>query len=279
MEQSIEATIRPDDPVLVAIMNNAHDFALARDKRWYRIPVSSDKWLKRVWPPSWLAFYQTKIFGVERYAIRYYADVRDIRDVPRSDLFPNQPHDQKSQKIYHQLILGPLQRLPRPIISHRRRRILFIPTNGSKFLHAAEINDLYNESPLEDRLWVELKRLSVNAERQELVNLKGKRFFLDFAVYCVSGKLDVETDGDKWHHNPESAKTDNKRDNLLVSQGWKVIRFTSAQIDAEMDSFCLPTIKESIDTLHGLETGGILGKSITLDSSRATQLRLFDDIE
>jgi hypothetical protein len=166
MEQSTEATIRPDDPVLVAIMNNAHDFALARDKHWYRIPVSSDKWLKRVWPPLWLAFYQTKIFGVERYAIRYFADVRDIRDVPRSDLFPNQPRDQKSQKIYHQLMLGPLQRLPRPIISHRRRRILFIPTNGSKFLHAAEINDLYNESPLEDRLWVELKRLSVNAERQ-----------------------------------------------------------------------------------------------------------------
>ena len=33
--------------VLVAIINNRADFALAMDKHWYRVPVSSQaKWLK-----------------------------------------------------------------------------------------------------------------------------------------------------------------------------------------------------------------------------------------
>ena len=47
--------------VLVAIINNHLDFAIAREKHWYRIPVSSkEKWLKDRWPPKWLALYQTK---------------------------------------------------------------------------------------------------------------------------------------------------------------------------------------------------------------------------
>ncbi|MBN1936850.1 MAG: hypothetical protein JW934_19470 [Anaerolineae bacterium] len=48
-------------------MNNIADFEIVRDDHWYRIPVSSQKkWLEQRWPPEWLAFYQTKTFGVER---------------------------------------------------------------------------------------------------------------------------------------------------------------------------------------------------------------------
>jgi hypothetical protein len=33
--------------LLVAILNNLLDFAVARDQQWYRIPVSSvEKWLR-----------------------------------------------------------------------------------------------------------------------------------------------------------------------------------------------------------------------------------------
>jgi hypothetical protein len=35
-----------------------------------------------------------------------------------------------------------------------------------KFLKAEEINDLYNEGPLEDKLWYEFKREKIEAERQ-----------------------------------------------------------------------------------------------------------------
>ena len=47
--------------LLVAIMNDRRDMAIAREKGWYRIPVRSvENRLKDRWPPQWLAFYQTK---------------------------------------------------------------------------------------------------------------------------------------------------------------------------------------------------------------------------
>src|SRR3990172_5673577 len=126
--------------VLVAIINNLLDFAIAREKHWYRIPVGSkEKWLKDRWPPKWLALYQTKKFGEEAYAVNYYAKVREIRQVYRWQLFPDQPRDDRGNRQYCQLSFEPLQRLSVPILSRRRRRIVFIPTTWQKFVNATEI--------------------------------------------------------------------------------------------------------------------------------------------
>ncbi|MBL7184157.1 MAG: hypothetical protein ISS50_06875 [Anaerolineae bacterium] len=195
--------MEPRGEVLVAIMNNLLDFAIARDQHWYRIPVRSvERWLKDRWPPQWLAFYQTKVFGDEAYAVNYYTCVLDIRQVSRWQLFPNEPHDKKGKRRYYQLILSPLQQLPKPILSLRWRRIVFIPTTWHKFMNAVEINDLYDESPLEDRLWAALKRLQIEAERQYFIKAKNQWYALDFAIFCEQGKMNVETDGDTWHADP-----------------------------------------------------------------------------
>jgi len=83
--------------MLVAIMNNPVDFAIARDQHWYRIPISSvNKWLKNRWPPRWLAFYQN-----EAYAINYYAKVVDIQLAERWQLFPNELPNKKSISIVY----------------------------------------------------------------------------------------------------------------------------------------------------------------------------------
>ena len=186
--------------VLVAILNDLLDFNIAHDRGWYRIPISSaDKWLKDCWPPQWLAFYQTKIFGEKAYSVNYYAQVAGIRKVYRWELFPDQPRDEKSERRYYQLFLDGLNHLPAPIFSRRRRRIIFIPTTWEKFTHAPELNDLYDESPLEDLLWSQLKHLWIQAERQEFIRIKKRDYALDFAVYCAMGRLDIETDGDTWH--------------------------------------------------------------------------------
>ena len=214
--------------VLVAILNNLADFDRARDQHWYRIPVSSvNKWLDDRWPPRWLAFYQTRVFGREAHAVNYYARVLDVREVYRWQLLPDEPRHKRSTHRYYQLILAPLQRLPAPIISLRWRRIVFIPTTWQKFANAVEINDLYDESPLEDRLWAELKRLQIRAERQEFVVVNGHSYALDFAVYCALGKLDLETDGDSWHADPQRIPQDNLRDNDLETAGWKLLRFNT----------------------------------------------------
>jgi very-short-patch-repair endonuclease len=212
--------------VLVAIINNLHDFTIVNEQKWYRIPVSSvEKWLKKRWPPHWLAFYMTKVFGKDAWAIRYYAEILDIQKVYRFQIVPDEAVNVKSYKRYYQIFIEPLRRLPEPIFSRRYRRIIFIPTTWEKFINAVEINDLSDESPLEDRLWSEFKRLRINAERQEFVNINNNHYALDFAIYCESGKIDIETDGDFWHANPEKAATDNLRDNNLKTEGWRVLRF------------------------------------------------------
>jgi very-short-patch-repair endonuclease len=266
------------DEVLVAILNTPRDLDIARSEHWYRIPVASaDKWLQRRWPPDWLAFYQPKIFGAEAFAVRFYSRVLDVRQVSRQVLFPDDPEDARATQRYYQLLLAPLEELPDPIFSRRWRRIVFIATTWRKFTRAVEINDLYDESPLEDRLWAEFKRLQIQAERQEFVAVKNHNYFLDFAVYCRAGKLNIETDGDTWHADAARIPQDNRRDNDLETAAWKLLRFNSLQLHEQMHEYCLPTIVENINHLGGLDDGRMVPRRVSLDPATPTQLSLFDD--
>lgn len=167
--------------------------------------------------------------------------------------------------------------MPQPIFSRRWRRIIFIPTTWQKFVNAMEINDLYDESPLEDRLWTELKRLNITAERQEFVPVKGRTYALDFAIYCASGKIDVETDGDVWHADPERIPLDNLRDNDLETAGWKLLRFNTLCIREKMAEYCLPTIVENINRLGGLDEQRLVPRKVSLDAQGGPrQLSLFE---
>jgi len=266
--------------LLAAIINNLPDFAIARDKHWYHIPVSSvEKWLSNRWPPQWLAFYQTKVFDQEAYSINYYAEIINVKRVYRWQLFPDRPSDNKSNRRYYQLFLQPLQRLPKPILSRRLRRIVFIPTTWEKFVKAVEINDLYDESPLEDFLWAEFKRLQISAERQEFIEVEKHNYFLDFAIYCATGKIDVETDGDVWHANPERAAQDNLRDNDIKTVGWRVLRFNSHQIREETQEYCLPTIVKNINKLGGMDEGKFIPRKIDPNAPNGSyQLTFSDDL-
>ena len=269
----------PRGEVLVAIVNNLEDMRLAREAGWYRIPVASArKWLADRWPPSLLAFYQTRVFGPEAHAVNYYAVVRDIRIVSRTDLFPDTPPDHpKVNRRYYQLLLDDFQLLPQPIVSHRLRRIVFIPTTLEKFKAAVEINDLWDESPLEDRLWAVLKRARIRAERQYPVAIEDRTYFLDFAIFCNEGKIDVETDGDTWHIGPESALVDRQRDNNLASRGWRVLRFNTTEIREHPVDYCVSKVMTTINRLRGLDdTTGVPVRYDPGDPLAPQQLGLFD---
>jgi very-short-patch-repair endonuclease len=244
--------------VLVAIMNNQRDFGILREQLWYRVPVAT---APKRWPPKWLAFYQTKVFGDEAYAVRYYGCVRGIRRVRRRELFPRELPNPKSDHRYHQVHLYSLEPLPRPITSPKGRRIVFIPTTWQKLTQAREVNDLFDESPLEDLLWTELKNLNIPAERQWDVKVSKAWYKLDFALVCVKGPLALETDGDAWHLGPERSDKDNVRDNDLKTEGWQVMRFTGRQIREQMSEYCLPKIAEMIERLDGLKEEGLVPRA------------------
>jgi very-short-patch-repair endonuclease len=269
----------PRGEVLVAIVNDSEDMRLAREAGWYRIPIASvRKWLQDCWSPRWLAFYQTKVFGHEAYAIHYYAVVRDIRIASRTDLFPDTPRNHpKANRRYYQLLLGDLQSLSQPIISRRLRRIVFIPTTLKKFKAAVEINDLWDESPLEDRLWAVFKRARIRAERQYPVEIEDRTCFLDFAIFCNEGKIDIETDGDAWHIGPEPAQVDRQRDNALGSRGWQVLRFNTTEIHEHPVDYCVSKVMDTINYLGGLDdTTGVPVRYDPSDPLGPQQLGLFD---
>jgi len=268
----------PRGEVLVAILNNPDALKRVRDEHWYHIPASSiRKLLTGRWPPQWLAFYQTKIFEQEAFSINYFARVLEVHKKSRLEIFPDQPLHENATLPYYRIVLGPLKKLPKPILSRRWRLIVFIPTTWKKLVNAVEINDLYDESPLEDRLWAELKRLQIPAERQEFVQAEGRNYVLDFAIYCTLGKLDVETDGDTWHAERARIAQDNLRDNNLETAGWKLLRFSSYQIAEQMADYCLPTVVENVNKLGGPDEGRIVPRQINLDSPGSYQLGLFDD--
>lgn len=259
---------------LVAILRDLSDFDLLRSELWYRVP--KDKAPRR-WPPQWLAFYQTKIFGPDAWAVHWYGRVRMIREVTRRDLFPNEPEGPKSDRVYYQIHLESLERLEHPIVSRRLRRLVFVPTTYHKLTTAEEINDLFDDSPLEDALWAELKRLDIAAERQWDIRHEGRFYFLDFAVYCESGKLDIETDGDLWHAEKEQIPEDNRRNNAIESLGWHVLRFNGQQVREEMAQYCVPKITDAINRLGGLSGEGRVTYHAAPDGGITRQLALFDN--
>ena len=260
--------------VLVAIMNNLRDFAIARDFHWYRVPVRSTP---KQWPPRYLAFYQTKVFEQERYAIHWHAPVLGIETARRSELLPGECDHPRADALYYKINLGALQRLPRPIPSRRLRRIVFIPTTWDKLLSAAEINDLYHESPLEDELWSLYKRVRIVAERQYFIEVEMRRYALDFAIFCRKGKIDVETDGDTWHADVKRIPLDNQRDNDLTRKGWGVLRFNGRQIRESPDS-CVATTMDAINRHEGLDTDGLVPTKFNpRDPDGPQQLTLFEE--
>lgn len=192
-------------------------------------------------------------------------------------MFPDEPHDSKSDRRYYQVFVKSVQLLPMPIYSRRFRRIIFIPTTLEKFSNASEINDLYDESLLEDKLWAEFKRHNIPAERQEFVIARENNYALDFAVYCAKGNIDIETDGDFWHANPEKAEKDNLRDNDLKTRGWKVLRFSEKQTQEQSASYCIETVTENINNLGGVDEGKIIPRKINPDSG-SYQPSLFDNL-
>jgi very-short-patch-repair endonuclease len=125
-------------------------------------------------------------------------------------------------------------------------------------------------------MWRGFKSAGIRAQRQEWVELGGQSYFLDFAIYCASGKLDVETDGDLWHANPERAIADNERDNDLHSDGWSVLRFSTRQIGEEPGKYCVPKVIETVNRLGGVDDHAVPRLIPTRHADGSYQLGLFD---
>lgn len=220
----------PEDRVLVAIMNSKRDFAIARDEGWYRIPVKHAP--KGIYS-EYLAFYFTKVFGPEKWAIHYYAPIQGHELVTRRQLLPDEPHHPRADERYYKLQIGCLQRKEPPIVSRRWRRITFIHTTWDRFQDAEEINDLFvTGKPYVDRIYTALRDVGIPPEREYQIGEGDVEYTVDLAVPCRHGLLSLVV-GDR--DAPAGA-----------------LRFAEAQIEADLEG-CLATVQAAIAEQGGMQ--------------------------
>jgi very-short-patch-repair endonuclease len=242
-------TASEDLRVLVGLMNNLRDLEIARDQGWYRIPLESAP--SRV-GADYLAFYQTKAFGEERWAINYYAAIRHFRIVSRQALLPEEPDHTRANELYYKIEIGPLQRLPHPIPSHRLRRITFIPTTLNRLLRAEEINDLWCGSAAEEKLWQAFKENGITAERYYSLKEEDEAYQIDFALFCKGGRIAVLLEGEAPVENIRIVREQPRIDDYdLTAGGWSVLRFTDNQLTTSVTA-CLDTIVTAVTQRGGL---------------------------
>jgi len=241
---------KSDKPALVGIVPRKNLWPIIQKQRWYHIPVKSAP--RNVLGVEYVAFYFPSVFGEKlKYQVIYYAPVLNIDTVKRIQLFPDEINHPRKNEDYYQFHLGRIKNLPQPIPSKRWRRIVHIPTSLQRLLTAKEINDLYDTTPLEEKMYRALKKGGINPERQWYVCLGNQVYCLDFCIFCQKANIDLECDGERYHNIPGAYTKDRIRNNQLTSFGWHVLRFSSTEIHRNLKN-CLTVVKRTIHTLKGL---------------------------
>lgn len=235
-----------DALVLVAVLTSPRDLAIAREQGWYRIPV---KRAPRRVAADYLAFYQTRSFGEEAYAVSYYAPVRRFHVARRAELLPDEPDHPRADEAYYQIEIGSLERLARPIPSRRLRRITFIPTTLKLLLAAKEINDLWWRDERQERLWAALREAGLLVEYRYRVGEPPDDIQIDFALFCRNGQIAVLCDD-----QPTDAQTALRErrpvEYALAAAGWHVVRFSQEELERKLPA-CLDAVLALVHRLGG----------------------------
>lgn len=86
-------------------------------------------------------------------------------------------------------------------------------------------------------------------ESEYPANIPGRKFRIDMALPAIG--LALELDGWQWHaKHLEDFKRDRRRQNLLVTHGWRVLRFTAEDVKKDIEG-CLQMIEDAINAPVG----------------------------
>jgi hypothetical protein len=149
------------DLILVCVLPGPRDLEIARLLGWYRIPFRT---APKVVAVDLLAFYQPGIFGDAGGRIEYLAPVRGHELTTRLELLRDEPDHPRASEEYFKIQLGPLEKLSRPIIADKWRRLTFLYTTGEYLLKAQTLNDLVVQSDERQILWQSLRERAKNGQ-------------------------------------------------------------------------------------------------------------------
>lgn len=233
--------------ILIGVLKNKRDLNILLKKHWYRIPEKYTP-IRRF---QYLAFYQPKIFGQDGNCIRYYAPVLEYKIVKRRRLLPGEPRHPNAGLPYTQIYTGVIKELPRLIKNKPPRRVIFGFTTLARLLASKNILELYNIAPTEEIMAKTLRQAGIPAVAQHYTAARGRRYRLDFAVFCKQGGIAIECDNKKAHQGPAHRAKDRAKDTNLRRLGWTVMRFPEEEIVFDTKR-CVSRLKFMVKRLGGL---------------------------
>lgn len=154
--------ITSTDLILVCLLPTPRDMEIARLLGWYRIPLRT---APKVVAVDYLAFYQPGSFAERGGRIEFVAPVRGHELATRAELLKDEAEHPRANEEYFKVQIGPLERLSRPIVAEKWRRLTFLYTTGEYLLRAASLNDLVVHSDQRALLWQSLRE---RAEQDQL---------------------------------------------------------------------------------------------------------------
>jgi hypothetical protein len=153
--------LTPASLILVCLLPSPRDLEIARLLGWYRIPFRS---APKVVAVDGLAFYQPGSFGDEAGKIEWTAAVRGHELTTRAELLKDESDHPRAGEEYYKIQLGPLERLPHPVVTDKWKRLTFLYTTGEYLLKARTLNDLVVKSDERSLLWQSLRERAQNEQ-------------------------------------------------------------------------------------------------------------------
>jgi hypothetical protein len=154
-------SLSPASLVLVCLLPTPRDLEIARLLGWYRIPLRT---APKVVAVDYLAFYQPSAFGERGGQIEFVAPVRGHELTTRGELLKDEADHPRAREEYYKVQLGPLEKLPKTILSEKWKRITFLYTTGEYLLNARTLNDLVVDGDERLLLWRSLRERAENNE-------------------------------------------------------------------------------------------------------------------
>ena len=157
--------ISTSDLVLVCLLPKPRDMEIARLLGWYRIPLRT---APKVVAVDYLAFYQPGSFAERGGRIECVAPVRGHELAIRAELLKDEASHPRANEEYFKVQIGPLERLSRPIVAEKWRRLTFLYTTGEYLLEAQTLNDLVVHSDERAQLWQSLRERAEQSQQYQV---------------------------------------------------------------------------------------------------------------
>jgi hypothetical protein len=153
--------IKPTDLILVCLVPEPRDLEIVRLLGWYRIPLRT---APKVVAVDQLAFYQVGSFGESGGRINFTAQVKGHELTTRKELLKDEADHPRANEEYFKIQVGGLEKLSRPIVADKWKRLTFLYTTGEYILAAKTLNDLVVKSDERAILWRSLHERAENTQ-------------------------------------------------------------------------------------------------------------------